>query len=147
MQAKARRKPPTRVSPTPPPVEDDLKETLPDLNPAWQTAAKAAEEKQAVDIRAFDLRGITTVSDLFLVCHGRNQRQIQAIADEIEKQVKEEDGERPAAIEGFKTAEWVLMDYGDFIVHIFSEKARSYYKLERLYREAKRLTFPPESAA
>jgi ribosome-associated protein len=87
------------------------------------------------------------MADLFLICHGRNPRQIQAIADEIEKQLKDQDGERPLAIEGMKNAEWVLMDYGDFVVHIFSEKARAYYDLERLYREARQVAYPPESAA
>lgn len=65
-----------------------------------------------------------------------NPRQGHAVADEIEKQLKET-GERPASIEGYDPAEWILMDYGDFIVHIFSETARSYYDLERLWRHAK----------
>jgi ribosome-associated protein len=147
LQANSRRKPPKRVSPTPPPLEEVLLESLSDLNPAWQTAAKAAEEKQAVDLHVLDLRGVTPMADLFLICHGRNPRQIQAIADEIEKQLKDQDGERPLAIEGMKNAEWVLMDYGDFVVHIFSEKARAYYDLERLYREARQVAYPPESAA
>ncbi|MBI2688876.1 MAG: ribosome silencing factor [Acidobacteria bacterium] len=110
------------------------------MNPAWRTAQAAAEDKQAIDIHVLDLRGITTMADAFLVCSGRNARQNQAICEEIEKRLKQELGERPIAIEGLTNAEWILMDYGDLVIHIFSEKAREYYDLERLYRDAHRLT-------
>lgn len=109
------------------------------LNPTWITAVRAAEDKQAIDIQVLDLRGITTMADMFFICHGRNSRQNQAICDEIERRLKEEHGERPMAIEGLKNAEWILMDYGDLVIHIFSEAAREYYDLGRLYRDAKRL--------
>jgi ribosome-associated protein len=97
---------------------------------------RAAEEKQAKDIRVMDLRDITAFADYFVVCTGSNSRQIQAISDEIHSRLKKL-GEHPASIEGYQNAEWVLMDYGDFLVHIFSEKAREYYDLERLWRDAK----------
>jgi ribosome-associated protein len=106
------------------------------LNPAWLTAVKAAEDKQAMDIRALDLRPVTSMTDAFVICHGRNLRQNQAIADEVEKRLREEEGERPISIEGAHVGEWILMDYGDFVIHIFSEQARDYYDLERLYRDA-----------
>jgi len=97
---------------------------------------EAAESKQAKDIKVLDLRQITTFADFFVVCSGANARQIQAIADEIEIQLKKL-GEYPSSVEGYQNAEWVLLDYGDYLIHIFTEKARQYYDLERLWRDAK----------
>ncbi len=91
-----------------------------------------------------DLQGITSFADYFVICTGSNTRQIQAISDEIGKQLSEL-GELPNSIEGFQNAEWVLVDYGDYIIHIFSEHARNYYDLERLWRDAKRVAVPAES--
>jgi ribosome-associated protein len=104
--------------------------------PMWLTAVRAAESKQAKDIQVLDLREVTSFADFFVICSGANSRQIQAISDEIEVQLKKQ-GEYPSSIEGFQNAEWVLVDYGDYLIHIFSEKARSYYDLERLWRGAK----------
>jgi ribosome-associated protein len=84
------------------------------------------------------VREISSFADYFMICSGTNIRQIQAIADEIESNLKEA-GEYPASVEGYQNAEWVLVDYGDFVIHIFSEKARTYYDLDRLWRDAKRL--------
>jgi ribosome-associated protein len=146
LQARTPRKQTKRVTapPTAETVAEVLDVTADDLNPTWETAYHAAQEKQAIDIRVLDLRGITTMADVFFICHGRNPRQNQAICDEIEKRLKEEHGERPLAVEGTTHAEWILMDYGDLVIHIFSEQARGYYDLERLYRDAKTLT-PPEA--
>jgi ribosome-associated protein len=102
----------------------------------WLYAVRAAEDKQARDIRVLDLREVTTFADYFVVCTGANSRQIQSIADEIEQRQKKL-GERASSIEGYDNAEWVLMDYGDYLIHIFSEKSRVYYDLERLWRDAK----------
>lgn len=139
--AKPRTAKPKKVAPAPTPeaVAEVVDAVSDDLSTIWRTAFAAAEEKQAVDIHVLDLRGITTMTDVFFICHGRNTRQNQAICDEIEKQIKEQDGQRPLAIEGQGVGEWILMDYGDMVVHIFSEKAREYYDLERLYRDARRL--------
>lgn len=79
---------------------------------------------------------MTSFTDFFVVCSGANARQIQAIADEVNQQLKKA-GELPLSVEGYKNAEWVLADYGDFVVNIFSEKARAYYDLERLWRDGK----------
>ena len=87
-------------------------------------------------MQILDLREVTSFTDFFLICSVSNTRQAQAIADEVGKQLKEV-GELPDSIEGYQGAEWILMDYGDFIFHIFSESARSYYDLERLWRHAK----------
>lgn len=127
------------LAPPPAPVVEVVEETNEDLNTTWLTAYRAADEKQAVDIHVLDLRGITTMADVFFICHGRNNRQNQAICDEIQKQLKAVHGERVLAIEGQGNAEWILMDYGDLVIHIFSEAAREYYDLERLYRDAKRI--------
>jgi ribosome-associated protein len=98
----------------------------------------AAESKQAKDIVVLDVRGVTSFADTFVICSGSNTRQIQAIADEIQQELKKL-GEYPTSIEGYSHAEWVLVDYSDFLVHIFSQKARAYYDLERLWRDAKPL--------
>jgi len=96
----------------------------------------AAESKQARDIVLLDVREVTSFADYFLVCSGANSRQIQAIADEIQVELKQL-GEYPSSIEGYENAEWVLIDYGDLVVHVFSTKARVFYDLERLWRDAK----------
>src|SRR5207245_1056645 len=85
-------------------------------------AVRAAEDKQARDIRILDLREITSFADQFVICTGSNSRQIQSIADEIEVRLKKL-GERAISIEGYENAEWVLMDYGDYLIHVFSEAA------------------------
>jgi ribosome-associated protein len=105
----------------------------------WHAVAEAAESKQAKDIKVLDLREITTFADFFVVCSGANSRQIQAIANEIETHMKQL-GEYPNSVEGYQNAEWVLLDYGDYLVHIFTDKARQYYDLERLWRDAKTVT-------
>jgi ribosome-associated protein len=107
----------------------------------WLAAVRAAEDKQAKDILVLDLRDITSFADTFVICSGANPRQIQAISDEIEMRLKKL-GERAHSIEGYENAEWVLMDYGDYLIHIFSEKARVYYDLERLWRDAKVVEIP-----
>ena len=89
----------------------------------WLTAVRAAESKKATDIRVLDLTGVTSFTDYFVLCSGSNPKQIQAIADEIGLKLKER-GELPQSIEGYKQAEWILADYGDYLVHVFSEKSR-----------------------
>ena len=93
-----------------------------------------------------DLREITTLTDHFIICTGTNVRQNQAIADEIHVQLKKR-GDLPTSVEGYENAEWVLLDYGDFIAHVFQEKTRTYYDLERLWRHAKKVDIPPEPVA
>lgn len=109
----------------------------------WLAAVRAAESKKATDIRVLDLTGITSFTDYFVLCTGANTPQIQAISDEIGLRLKDL-GELPISVEGYNQAEWVLADYGDFLVHVFSSKARAYYDLERLWRNAKNVEIPPE---
>lgn len=102
-------------------------------------ALAACESKKAFDFTLLKLDAASSsFTDYFLVCSGTNPRQIQAICDEVEHQL-EHSGMRPAHIEGYRRAEWVLLDYVDFVVHIFSERARRYYDLERLWKSAERL--------
>src|SRR6266481_4765660 len=86
-------------------------------------ALSAAAEKKALDTTVLDLRGIASFTDFFVITTGTNRRQVQAISDEVVEQLKRA-GNRAARVEGYQTAEWILIDYGDFIVHVFDEKAR-----------------------
>jgi ribosome-associated protein len=110
-----------------------------DLKQQVSAAIAACQEKKAEDISILELeKGSGAFTDYFVVCSGTNPRQIQAISDEVEDRLKKA-GLRPAHVEGYKQAEWVLIDYVDFVVHIFTEKARQYYDLERLWKSAKKL--------
>ena len=100
-------------------------------------ALDAAAEKKAIDPTVLDLRGISSFTDFFLIVTGANRRQVQAISDEVVEQLKHR-GTPAARVEGYQNAEWVLIDYGDFVVHVFDDKARRFYDLERLWREARR---------
>lgn len=103
-------------------------------------AVKAIEDKKGEDIVILEMdRNSGAFTDYFIVCSGTNPRQIQAIADDVQKQLAES-GQRPNSVEGYSQAEWVLVDYVDFVLHIFSERARSFYDLERLWKSAKRLS-------
>ena len=112
--------------------------------PPWLTAVRAAESKKAIDIRVLDLRDVTTFADFFVVCSGANPKQIQAISEEIGQQLAQR-SEYPVSVEGYENAEWVLADYGDYLIHVFSPKARTYYDLERLWRHAKVVAIPEAS--
>lgn len=90
-----------------------------------------------------DLREVTSFADYFILCTGSNPRQIQAIGDEVQRQLKQQ-GEMPNSVEGYKNAEWLLADYGDFLVHVFSPQARQFYDLDRLWRHAKAVEIPAE---
>lgn len=102
---------------------------------------RGAEAKQAKDIVVLDLAGVTSFTDQFVIATGTNSKQVQAISDEI-GQVLKGRGELPISLEGYQQAEWILADYGDFIIHVFSPAARDYYDLERLWRNAKTLAIP-----
>ncbi|HEU5335428.1 MAG TPA: ribosome silencing factor [Terriglobales bacterium] len=102
-------------------------------------AINACVEKKAEDVAILEMEKESgAFTDYFVVCSGTNPRQIQAISDEVEQRL-EKFGLHPAHVEGYKQAEWVLLDYVDFVVHVFSQKARQYYGLERLWKAARRL--------
>ena len=115
-------------------------------DPLWLTAVRAAESKKAYDVRVLDLREITSFTDFFVICSGANARQIQAISEAVGEELAKR-GEHPVSVEGFQNAEWVLADYGDYIVHVFSDSAREYYDLERLWRHAKNVEMPAADRA
>jgi len=117
-----------------------------DLQRQVSEAILACQDKKAEDVTILELeKGSGAFTDYFVVCSGTNPRQIQTIAEAVDERL-ETLGLRPAHSEGYKQAEWVLLDYVDFVVHIFSEKARQYYDLERLWKSAKRLS-PEELVA
>jgi ribosome-associated protein len=127
-------------------IKANLKEiTVPSTaTPSWLIAVRAAQAKLATDIVVLDLTGITAFADYFVICTGGNAKQVQAISDEVGIRLKHELGEFPNSLEGYSQAEWVLADYGDLLVHVFSQKSRDYYQLERLWRGARHLEIPPE---
>ena len=111
-----------------------------DLQRQVSEAILACQDKKAEQVTILELEKESgAFTDYFVVCSGTNSRQIQTIADAVDERL-EALGLRPAHSEGYKQAEWVLLDYVDFVVHIFSEKARQYYDLERLWKSAKRLS-------
>jgi ribosome-associated protein len=109
-------------------------------------AVRAALDKKAMDVVVLDLRHTPAFTDFFLVCSGQSQRQVHAIADAIEETLKHAKI-RPSHIEGYDRAEWVLMDYFSFIVHIFTPEMRAFYSLERLWGDAERIEVSDEPAA
>ncbi|CDM66148.1 ribosome silencing factor [Pyrinomonas methylaliphatogenes] len=113
----------------------------PELDQRLRTAMEAASDKKAVEPIVLDLREIANFTDYFLIASGTSARQVQAIADEVFERL-EKSGVRASHVEGYTTAEWILLDYGDFVVHVFEERARRFYDLERLWREAKRIELP-----
>jgi ribosome-associated protein len=110
-----------------------------DLKKQINSAIQACFDKKAEELTILEMeKGSGAFTDYFVLCSGTNPRQVQAIADEVEMRLKGA-GLRPAHVEGYRQAEWVLVDYVDFVVHVFSEKARKYYDLERLWKSAKKL--------
>jgi len=110
--------------------------------------ADAAWEKNAERLVILDLRELSDVTDYFVICHGTSNRQVQAIADSIDGRLRKELKLRPTNVEGRATAEWILMDYIDFVVHVFVEQKRDYYRLESLWGDAPRVEIserPPEA--
>ena len=108
---------------------------------AVAAAVEAARDKKAMDTVVLDLRKADGFTDYFVICSGANARQITAIADAVQETLKQQLGERPAVTEGVKSSEWILLDYFNFVVHVFSRECRSFYGLERLWGNATRHEF------
>lgn len=102
-------------------------------------AVAAAQDTKAEDVRVRHLEPVTDFADYFVICSGSNERQVQAIADAVERRLREE-GVRPLHVEGYTAAQWVLLDYGDFLIHALLDDRRAYYGLERLWRDAPEVT-------
>ena len=115
-----------------------------DLDEELRLAIRCASDKKAANMIALDLRPVASFTEFFVICSAANQRQVQAIADEISEQLKIQLKHNPIRIEGYNAAEWVLLDYGDFVFHIFDKEARDFYDLERLWRDATRVDIPQE---
>jgi len=113
-----------------------------ELDENLQIAIRGAAEKKAVNMVALDLRPVASFTEFFVICSATNQRQVQAIADEISEQLKKQLKQNPVRVEGYNAAEWVLLDYGDFVFHIFDKDARDFYDLERLWRDAPKVELP-----
>jgi ribosome-associated protein len=112
-----------------------------ELLPAIRRAVDAAHDKKASEVVVLDLRKDAAFTDYFLICSGRHARQVKAIADAIEDALRAT-GVRPSLVEGQTRAEWILMDFFDFVVHIFTPETRRFYALERLWGTADRLELP-----
>jgi ribosome-associated protein len=123
---------------------------IPPLAPALEralAAARIAEETRGTDIRVLDLREITPVFDYFVIATGSSRRQIHAMADEIEAVLKKEHKDRKRGAEGYEEGRWIVLDYGDVMVHLFDAEARDYWDIEHLWSDAKRVAVPAAGAA
>ncbi len=105
-------------------------------------AVRAAQEHKAVNLELLDVANICSFTDHFLICTGTSTRHTRALSDSIFEHLKKKSGMSPTHLEGYTQAEWILMDYLDFVVHIFSERARGFYDLERLWKTAPRIPLP-----
>lgn len=112
------------------------------LNPAIKPFVNAVLARKAIQVVILDVRKLTSVADVFIICSGRSNRQVTAMADFIQQDLKK-NGKKPLNVEGKKEGHWVLMDYGDVIIHIFYESLRKFYDLESLWIDARRLLAEP----
>lgn len=106
-------------------------------------AVKALEDKKGEDVKIIDIQGVSVLADYFIIAGGSNVSQVQAMADNVEEELYKA-GFEPRQIEGYNTANWILMDYGDIIVHIFSKEDRLFYDLERIWRDGKLIENPED---
>lgn len=105
-----------------------------------RTAVQAALDKKGFDLAVLSVSELTSIADYFILCSANTERQTQAIADSVVEKVRSEDGVKPLLVEGTTPGRWILVDYGDFIVHVFTEECRRYYGLERLWGDAPNMT-------
>lgn len=110
----------------------------PPLDPSVDLYIKAALGKKAIDVIALDVREVTSIADAFIICSGRSHRQVSAIAEHIQLDLKKK-GIRPLSIEGMNEGHWVLLDYGHVVLHVFYQPVRDFYDLEGLWSDAKRI--------
>ena len=120
---------------------------LEDVRRLARVAARAATAKGGSDTLILEVGQVLGITDAFVITSGRNHRQVGTIAEEVEARVKSDGGPSPLRVEGADQAEWVLLDYGDFVVHVFLDDTRSYYDLERLWADAPRLAWGEPASA
>ena len=113
--------------------------TLTDTAQRVREAVSAADDRKAVELKVLHLQKVSDFTDYFLICSGASERQVQAIADSVQERLRE-NRVRPLHVEGYNRAQWVLLDYGDLVVHVFQEEPRRYYALERLWGDAPDVT-------
>jgi ribosome-associated protein len=106
-----------------------------DVTQKLAKVCQAIEGKKGEDILVLDISEISSFTDFFVLCHGHNEKQVQAISDAVREVLTKEEQTRPVHVEGYRNAAWVLLDYLDFVVHIFSEPTRHFYKLEKLWSD------------
>ncbi len=113
--------------------------SLPDIAARCREVVAAVENRKAYDLRVLQLSEVSSLADYFLICSGNNERQVQAIADAVQRKLQAE-SIRPHHVEGYKPGRWILLDYGDFVVHVFDRETRVYYGLEKLWADAPDVT-------
>ena len=118
-----------------------------DIRQQTVVAARAAAAKKGQDPVILEVGEVLAITDAFVITSGANARQVRTIADEVEAQVADTCGPRPLRVEGLDDARWVLLDYGDFVVHVFLDEVRRYYDLERLWSDAPRVEWEEEATA
>lgn len=106
------------------------------INMTLKTIVEALDNKKAEELRLIDIREVSTIADYFVITNGTNTSQIQALADSVEEKLAA-NGIHPRNVEGYNTANWILMDYNDILVHIFDKESRGFYDLERMWRDGK----------
>ncbi|HVL05757.1 MAG TPA: ribosome silencing factor [Acidimicrobiales bacterium] len=111
-----------------------------------RTAAQAASAKGGDDTVIIEVGAVLAITDAFVITSGRNSRQVKTIAEEVEGRLKTEGGISPLRVEGLGDSQWVLLDYGDLVVHVFLEETRAFYDLERLWSDAPRVAWEDETA-
>jgi ribosome-associated protein len=112
-----------------------------------RTAAEALESKQGRDVVILDVGDILSITEAFVIAHGTNTRQVRTLVDEIEARLAADCGVKPRGREGIHDSTWVVLDYGDIVVHVFLAETREYYALDRLWADAQRIEFGPSAAA
>ena len=127
------------------PIEVDTTPTpYVSLDENLRLAIGSIAEKKGFDIVALDLREIASFTEFFVIASGANQRQVQAMADEINEQLKNNAFDRAIRVEGYAKGEWVLLDFGDFVIHLFDKESREFYDLARLWHDARRVELPSD---
>jgi ribosome-associated protein len=124
------------------------RETLPeDIRRRVVIAAQAADAKKGLDTVILEVGPVLVITDAFVITSGTNPRQVRTIAEEVERWLTEQEGVKPRRTEGLNEATWVLLDYGEFVVHVFHEESRRFYDLERLWSDVARVDWEPAASA
>jgi ribosome-associated protein len=127
-----------------PPIPESLPE---DIRRRVVIAAQAADAKKGLDTIVLEVGPVLVITDAFVITSGTNPRQVRTIADEVERWLTEREGVKPRRVEGLNEATWVLLDYGEFVVHVFHEESRRFYDLERLWSDVARVEWEPAASA